>query len=304
MENLNTLTQKLDTLFYLTDSKPDEAMSRYVPTAYEAIGSDWRSAFEPDFVRQFNGLMLRGADEVQTVFCSVFPTPEVLAAFMDSSQAGDLLFMHHPVDFECGDPRGKWGRGWLPIAPETIQVMKDRQLSVYTVHAPMDLHREIGTNMAIAHALDFQRESDFYPYMGGYAGMIGTIPPTNTDALIEKLKAIFDIPYVDFEGVKVDDIRKVAIVPGGGDKVEHFQYAQDHGAQAYITGEVHHHIDNELGHQRYAAAKAFAATTTMSLIGVSHAASEFLVMKTQMVDWFEQNCDVKATTIPYSHWWR
>lgn len=50
--------------------------------------------------------------------------------------------------------------------------------------------------------------------------------------------------------------------------------------------------------------KAFAATTSMSLIGVSHAASEFLVMKTQMVDWFTQNCDVKAMTIPYSHWWR
>jgi putative NIF3 family GTP cyclohydrolase 1 type 2 len=204
----------------------------------------------------------------------------------------------------CGDPRGKWGNGFQPIAPETIRAIQEKQLSVYACHAPMDTSRTLGTNMAIAEALDFQYESDFYPYGNGFAGMIGYIAPTDSDSLIARLKTIFDIPYVDFEGQKRERISKVAIVAGGGDKVEYFLYAEEQGAHAYLTGEIHHHIDNEKGHARYTEAKAYAATSAMSLIGVSHAASEFLVMKTQMVDWFERHCDVKAATIPLATWWR
>lgn len=304
MDSLSTLVQKLDDVLNVRALDADPGMSLYVPMVYDPLGFDWRSAFEPDFTTRFNGLLLRGAEHVNTVFCSVFPTPEVLAAFLAASVEGDLLFLHHPIDMECGDPRGKWGRGFLPIAPETIHALQAKRLSVYAVHAPMDTSRSIGTTTAIAAALDLKWESDFYPYGSGFAGVIGTIPPTNTDKLIAKLQTLFDIPYVDFEGAAVNNLRKVAIVPGGGDKVEAFRHAEEHGVQAYITGEIHHHIDNDRGRQRYAEAQAYAQTTRMSLIGVSHAASEFLVMKTQMTAWFEQHCSVKATTIPYQHWWR
>jgi hypothetical protein len=38
------------------------------------------------------------------------------------------------------------------------------------------------------------------------------------------------------------------------------------------------------------------------LIGVSHAASEYLVKKTQMKGWFEENCDVQTKLIPQHKW--
>ncbi|WP_212774330.1 hypothetical protein [Polycladomyces abyssicola] len=48
----------------------------------------------------------------------------------------------------------------------------------------------------------------------------------------------------------------------------------------------------------------YVPTTSMSLIGVSHAASEFLVMKTQMRHWFERECGVMTVLLEQSYWWR
>jgi hypothetical protein len=47
----------------------------------------------------------------------------------------------------------------------------------------------------------------------------------------------------------------------------------------------------------------YAAVSTMSLIGVSHSASEYLVKKTLMKDWFERNFAVETILIPQEKWW-
>lgn len=82
---------------------------------YDPIRFDRKNAFEPDFTERFNGLliklMIKGSEKVRTVHLAVFPTDEVLETFLDDARSGDLLFMHHPLFMECGDPRG-WGRGF------------------------------------------------------------------------------------------------------------------------------------------------------------------------------------------------
>lgn len=121
--------------------------------------------------------------------------------------------------------------------------------------------------------------------------------------MISLLKEIFDIPYVDFEGKELDNIEKVAIVAGCGDVVDWINEAEEKGAQAYITGEIHCHIDNEYGKQKYKQMMKYVENTSMSLIGVSHSASEYLVHKTLLKDWFEKNFDVETVLIPQEKWW-
>ena len=43
------------------------------------------------------------------------------------------------------------------------------------------------------------------------------------------------------------NITKIAIAAGCGDNVYAMEEAEKMGAQAYLTGEVHCHIDNEYG---------------------------------------------------------
>lgn len=146
----------------------------------------------------------------------------------------------------------------------------------------MDIHPTIGTNAAIVEALEARETEPFFRDRAGAYGRIAEIEQTDTDTLIARLREIFAIPYVDFEGKKRYDITRIAIVAGCGDVVSAMKEAEEKGAQAYVTGEIHCRVDNDYGRRRFREMMDYVPAASMSLIGVSHAASEFLVMKTQM----------------------
>lgn len=302
---LNEIVRKLNEEFELELFGEDPAFSRFLPSVYDPLEFDWKEAFEEGFTRLFNGLMIRGASEVKQVYMAVFPTDHVLEKFIAASQKGDLLFMHHPLLMECGDPNGKWGEGFVPIKETYIQQMKQKELSVYTCHVPMDYHSGLGTSAAIVKQLQAEITDGLLKSSknGNDLVLIGNIEKTSTRQLQSKLKKIFDIPYVDFEGKQLEDIEKIAIVAGCGDKVAWMQEAEEKGVQAYITGEIHCHIDNEYGKQKYNQMKEYAAGTSMSLVGVSHSASEYLVKKTLMKEWFQEEFGIQPVLIPQEKWW-
>ncbi|MBD7944608.1 Nif3-like dinuclear metal center hexameric protein [Psychrobacillus sp. FSL K6-2684] len=301
MVKLQKIIDALDEEFQVQSYGTDPSFSRFLPHCYDSIGYDWKNNFEYDFTQLFNGCMLSGSEEVQTIFLAVFPTEIVLERFISESQEGDLLFMHHPLLMECGDPRGSWGRGFLPIKEKYLSQIKVKNLSVYTCHNPLDCHTTLGTNSAIAKALNCEIQNPVN-WSNKYLSL-GNIETISTDSLISKLKTLFDIPYVDFEGINKEKLNKIAIVAGCGDVIDWMQEAEKNGVQAYITGEVHCHIDNEYGHRKFKKMQEYIATTSMSLIGVSHAASEYLVHKTLVKDWFEQNFHIKTILLPQEKWW-
>jgi putative NIF3 family GTP cyclohydrolase 1 type 2 len=280
-------------------------MNFFLPRAYDEIDFDWAGFFDADFTTRFNGLMLRGSEQVPHVFCACFPSPDVVDAFISQARSGDLLFLHHPIDMECGTPQGVQGRGFLPIAPEKLQQMKEKGLSVYACHAPMDTNREIGTNEAIVEALNAEVLEAFYPYGIGFAARVCKIAPVGVDELITRVQEIFEVPYLDVDGFRGGNlIEKIAVVPGGGDNVEAMEIAEGFGAQALITGEIHTRHSGDWGEQNDAQVTQYAQQTKMALIGASHAASEFLVMKTQMVPYFQNTFDISASALKQSPWWR
>ncbi len=302
---LSEVVAALDGLWEVPEAGPDPAMSRFVPLAYDPLGFDWRGSFEPSFRQVFNGLMLRGAEDVGAVYCSVFPTPEVLARFLALGEPGDLLLLHHPIDWESGDPRGEWGHGLLSIDPATLAELREGGMSVYSCHWPMDYHVEIGTTAAVVEALGGTRSGSFFcDDSRRCAGWICDVTPTSTGELVARLERIFRLPYVDLEGPEREDIGRLAVVAGAGDNVGAFREAEGLGAEAYVSGEIHMRVDNPYGHEKMAAAKAYMATTGMSMIGVSHAASEYLLMETQVAPWIQANLGVAAETIPLDRWWR
>jgi putative NIF3 family GTP cyclohydrolase 1 type 2 len=152
MVSLNEVITRLDNEFNIQSFGKDSAFSRFIPDVYEPIQFDWKSVFEKDFCELFNGLMIKGAPNIERVFLVVFPTDYVLERFIEESNEGDLLFMHHPLLMECGDPKGKWGRGFVPIKEKYINHITEKNLSVYTCHVPMDYHPCLGTSIAIAKA--------------------------------------------------------------------------------------------------------------------------------------------------------
>ena len=163
--------------------------------------------------------------------------------------------------------------------------------------------KKISTNRAIIEALQATIESEFLPYGNGYAGLVARMQAISTEGLIAKLKQIFQIPYTDFVGRSLKEITKIGIVAGGGDEVEYSQICRKRGVQAYLTGEIFSRYDSDWGRQNTAKLQEYTKTVDISMIGVSHAASEFLVMKTQIPRWFEENFQLPVAPIPQCHWW-
>lgn len=304
METLASLVSQLDGFFDIRDLEQDPSFSHLLPMVYAQTRFDWRGAFESDFVNRFNGLMLRGADEVHSVYCAVLPTPQVLTDFLQCAQPGDLFFTHHPIDFEMGDPQGLPGRGPLPIEKALLDRLVSQRVSFYSCHVPLDYNRRVGTTIAIEKALAASFKQPLYAFGRHHFGSLCAISPISTGALIEKLKHIFEIPYVDFIGVDHHQIETVALIPGAADKVELIQEAEAGGAQALISGEVRSHRGDEYGRAKLLKVMEYLPRTRMSLIGVSHAASEHLVMETQVIPWLEHTFQVQARSIRMEKWWR
>jgi putative NIF3 family GTP cyclohydrolase 1 type 2 len=300
---LDELRHELDELFSIREWERDPAMSRWVPRVYQAMDYDYPQTLEPDFCVRFNGLMLRAAETVEEVYCAAFPSPEVIGRVLDSARGSALLFLHHPVDMEVA------GTGFLPIPPRILEQLKAEGISVYSCHAPMDCHDEIGTNASIVRAFQVQVEQSFAEYGGGFAGRVGAIAPSSVDELIATGQEVFGVERVEVGGAELAQITRVAIVAGGGDDVELMEEAEALGAEAYLTGEWYtrttplEESERHWAETNRAACLEYAESSNMAMLGFSHAATEFLVMRSQMGDWFRGR-GLHVACLEQSDWWR
>jgi putative NIF3 family GTP cyclohydrolase 1 type 2 len=300
---LDEVKQELDDLFSVHSWESDPAMSRWLPRVYEALDYDYTRILEPDFCVRFNGLMLRAADTVERVYCAAFPCPEVVRRVLETHEGTALLFLHHPIDMEVA------GDGFLPIPPLVLEQMKAQGISIYACHAPLDCHDEIGTAASIVQAFQVRVEQSFARYGRGFAGRIGAIAPLRLDHLIALGKEIFGVEQVLAGGAQPGLITRVAIVPGGGDDTELMAEAEALGAQAYITGEWYTRTvplgesERDWAVANKTACQSYAQSTSMALLGFSHAATEFLVMVHQMAPYFQQS-GLQVECLGQSDWWR
>jgi putative NIF3 family GTP cyclohydrolase 1 type 2 len=304
MAQLQTLVDDLDRLFDLPAAPPDIAMSRHLPRVYAEAGVDWRQWATPQFAERFNGLMIRGRTEVGQVFAACFPSAEVLDEWLALARPGDLLITHHPIDVRNGHPEGRWAEGFVPIGSRHLAAIRGAGLSMYAMHAPMDTSREVGTAAAIVEALGGTVEGDFWPYGNGCAGLLCTVPPLSSTELAATAQRIFRVDPVEVAGAQRTVIERIAVVGGIGDHVEEMAAAEERGAQAWLTGEIHVRIEGEYGRRKYADVRSFAERTTMTLVGVSHAASEQLVLRTQLRRWLIERHGLAPHLLDEPQWWR
>jgi putative NIF3 family GTP cyclohydrolase 1 type 2 len=292
--------------FRVAELPADPAFSRFLPMVYNPIGIPWRDLFEPDFVRRFNGLMIRGRRNVGKVWCISFPADEVLDHILRRAHPGDLIFSHHPINMECGDPRGALGRGFLPIDPVRLEALRASGLSFYSCHVPLDIHPQLSPSDAIVRIIGGRVTGQFLPYGWGYAGRLCQIPPTPLAEVIASCQRALDLPYVDLQAPGDSArgmIARVAVVAGGGGDVEFYREADRLGADCLIAGEVTSKIDNDLGRRRQAEIEDYLRTTDLVAIGLSHAGSEYLVM-TEIAPFIERHLGIPAEAVPESNWWR
>lgn len=188
----------------------------------------------PDYGNALNGLQVQGTEDVARIVAAVDASEASIAAA--AGQGADLLLVHH-------------GLFWSGLKPLTgrryrkIKALLDADMSLYSVHLPLDGHAEVGNCILLARALGLEVEGRFGAYEGVDIGWWGR-PPEATDGagLRERLGGVVggDVHLIVGGPERVE---RVAVVTGGG--ASFTEAAAEAGMDALVTGEGSHHTHGD-----------------------------------------------------------
>jgi putative NIF3 family GTP cyclohydrolase 1 type 2 len=232
---LAELVAELDVYFRIPDVRDDDwskAFEQVYPEPY------WREYVLPGWEGHWNGLSVKGADEVERVVTCVFPSDRIVAELAP----GTLVFTEHPLDF-ADEP------GFLPLARETFETMREHGISLYNAHAPLDMHPEVSSSRLCAQGVGLRELEEYFPVCEGIPGGAAIIGESrlSVDGLADALRS-----YLGPE-IKVHvltrtrgDAGRVAMVAGGGAQVEILDASLERGCQTYVTGKRSHELPPRL----------------------------------------------------------
>jgi putative NIF3 family GTP cyclohydrolase 1 type 2 len=221
------LVGRLDAYFGTPDVRGDDW-----DDLFELVYPDpyWREFVEPGYEGRWNGLLVRGADDVDRVATCVFPSDRVIGLV----EPGTFLFSEHPIDY--GDEAG-----FLPLARASFERMRADGISFYQVHAPIDHHPEVSPSRLCAAAMGVPVEEEYLPIAQGIGGGAAVIGPS--DATVDELAARLgaelgpDVPVrIVRRRTGTDAAGRVAVVGGGGADRDALAESLARGCETFVTG--------------------------------------------------------------------
>jgi putative NIF3 family GTP cyclohydrolase 1 type 2 len=219
------LVARLDAYFRVREVRNDDwapIFSLLYPDAY------WRMYAAPGYEGRWNGLFVRGGDAVARVATCVFPSDEIVARLEPET----FVFSEHAIDDAPGDV-------FAPFARETFALMKERGISLYTAHAPLDMHPEVSPSRLCAELIGLRGLDEYFPIADGIPGgacVIGDADGT-VDELARRLGGGLgsEIPVRVLAG-SGRRAGRVAVAAGGGAQREILEASLERGCETYVTG--------------------------------------------------------------------
>lgn len=248
---------------------------------YEACYPEpyWRAFAEPGYEGRWNGLMVRGGDEVERAVTCVFPSDEVVEALEPRS----LLFSEHAFDF-ADRP------GFRPLARASFEALREKGCSFYHVHLPLDQHATLGPSRLLADGIGLEGTHDFAhtdPALPAGEAAIGN-SSLSLEGLVARLRAFLgsDIPVHVLTRAS-EHAGRVAVAAGRGGHPEALQEALDLGATTYVTGNAGTYCEVEAVQAENQRFRALAERAQVSVIDATHYGTE-RPPQLAMVEWFKK----------------
>ena len=164
-----------------------------------------------DFDGAFNGLQFENSGSVSKIATAV--DAGIAEIELAAHLGADLLLVHH-------------GMFWNPPIPvvgpsyHKIKALMDNDISVYSVHLPLDDHGELGNNVLITEALGLRKIGRCFPCGEIDIGVLAAGPQGGIETLSTRLRKLFPDTYKEilFGSSKP---KKIAICSGScSDAVE------------------------------------------------------------------------------------
>lgn len=230
-----------------------------------------------NFKKRSMGLVCDFTTEINSVYTAVFPEKIIMQKVIDSHARKALLFVHHPAIWDIR----KAPKIFQPMNKKLLQQFKERRISIYNLHVPLDNYSEYSTSVSLAKALKIKPAKPFAPYFGALCGIFGKSAFLTVKELKEKFETTVGhkVSLYNYGDNKINK-KAVAIVAGGGNEVEILKEVAKAGINTFITGVT---VKND--HSREA--HKFAKENKINILGGTHYSTEkFACMA--MVDYFKK----------------
>jgi putative NIF3 family GTP cyclohydrolase 1 type 2 len=270
------LVARLDDYFRIADVRGDDWSPGFEDCYPEPY---WREYVEPEYVSRWNGLMVRGAAEVERVATCVFPSDAIVGGL----ESGTFLFSEHPLDFAEVT-------GFHPLARASFERMRALGISFYHAHAPLDMHPDVSPSRLIAAGLGLQRLEEYGPIADGIPG--GACVIGESDASLNELAVRLremlgkEIPVEVVSRPREEAVR-VAVVAGGGADVDLLEQSLARGCRTYVTGNAARQPEHPFFRRKFNAFRELAAEHNVALVDGTHYGTE-KPPQHAMVAWFRR----------------
>jgi putative NIF3 family GTP cyclohydrolase 1 type 2 len=283
---LDDLVRELDVYFRVPEVENDDWAPIFEAVYLRRVA--WSEYAEPGYEGKWNGLMVRGAGDVERAVTCVFPSDRIVAGL----EPGTLLFSEHPLDF-ADEP------GFLPLSRESLETLKERACGFYHAHAPLDMHPEISPSRLCAQGVGLEGLEEYYPIADGIPG--GAAIVGDSGLSLEGLAEAFRL-YLGPE-IKVhvitrprNEARRVAVVAGGGADADILRESIDRGCSTYVTGNAATNCRLDFVQEQVREFRKLADEADVALIDAMHYGME-KPPQLAMVGWF-QGQGVPAEFVP------
>ena len=188
------------------------------------------------------GLVLDNSKEIQKVYTAVFPSERVLDTILSSGERNVLLFTHHPMIWDtshCGFP-------FRNISTEYLEKLRERKISHYSIHVPLDRNGPYSTTVSLARNLEIETKREFFDYFDVKVGIIGKTHCKSLSEMSEKVKDLVchQVKVWSYGSPEISN-QKVALVAGGGNYPEIAEELAETDVKTYITGVTKKNPDYE-----------------------------------------------------------
>ena len=187
-----------------------------------------------NFKQRSSGLLCDFTEEINKVYTAVFPSDNVLIKVLNDDICDAMIFLHHPMVWDLSkDPN----KAYYTINTALLKKMKERRISLFNFHYPLDNFSEYGNSKTLAEAMGIKVEKPFHEYGGALCGVIGTTDCKDIHELNTRYSQAVSHETRLYQYGKSDIIgNRVAIVAGGGNDVHAVNDVIESGVNVLISG--------------------------------------------------------------------
>jgi putative NIF3 family GTP cyclohydrolase 1 type 2 len=230
-----------------------------------------------NFKKRSMGIVCDFADEINKVYTAVFPSKKIMQKILNDKTQDAMLFVHHPAIWDIR----KTPEVFQQMDRKLLQKFKERNISIYNLHVPLDNFGKYSTSVTLAKVLGIKPEKSFAPYFGSMCGVFGKTDLVTVQDLRKKFqKAVgHEVSLYNYGDEKIKN-NTVAIIAGGGNDLESLEEIAKNKINTFITGITAKTKYSEKAHE-------FAKKHKINILGGTHYSTEKFAC-IAMTDYFKK----------------